>query len=119
MPAVRIKTVFQNRQIFLPDPTSPPHHIVIEKRFMKINNYKIVYLNVSTYYFVFVKCRTFSRKKNQNTYFNSIVNIIIMAGQYVPCEPELHKGTLMQTQSALQLSQKECRSRQHNTLILH
>ena len=58
-------------------------------------------------------------KKIIKTHCNSVVNIIIMAGHYVPCEPELHKSTLMQTQSALQLSQKECGSRQHNTLILH
>jgi len=43
--------------------TSPPHYIIIEKYSAKIKKYKIVYLNLSTYYFVFVRCRTFSRRK--------------------------------------------------------
>lgn len=75
---------------------SPPHYTIIEKYFAIIKNYKIAHLYLSTSNSVFVMCRTFPRKENQNTYCNSVVNIIIMAGHCVPCEPELHKGTLMQ-----------------------
>jgi hypothetical protein len=75
--------------------TSPPHYVIIEKYFWKLKIIKLCIWISQLITSCLLGAAYSPEENNKNINFNSVVNDIIMAVQYVPCEPELHKGTLM------------------------